>query len=125
MSLFDPGQGTFDKRHNWRRGGWPGWRLIFFAITIGGTEPWSRWKYLKWAWRGFILKWIKAPLSCKRGIHRINDDSDTGIGRGQERGTMDVWCADCDAMLTVPIDDVIGWWKADRNLAIWRKDYEQ
>ena len=117
MSPF-PQAPEFDKSHKWRIGTWPGLRIVLFGLTVGGTQPWSRWRYFRWICRQMLWKWLKAPWSCKRGVHRINDDS--GMCQGQERGTVTVWCTDCDAMLIVPIDDVIGWWKADKRLATWK-----
>ena len=89
--------------------------ILFGQKRIDGIR--RHWKggrkaYISWWWGAYIKKWLKAPLRCKLGRHRIGPKSDTGMGCGQTPGTMDVWCLDCDSLLEVPIDDVLG--TADR-----------
>lgn len=69
----------------WRRSGWPGWwrlsmNTIFGCRRADGSRYWTRGEYLKWVWKAFIRKWLRAPVSCKFGTHLIGERSDTGMG---------------------------------------------
>ena len=89
-------------------------RLAYFGMCLRG-----RWFRLK--------RWLRAPIRCKLGRHRIGDASDIGIGCvecGCKPGTLDVHCLDCDARLNVPLDDLthldgcvelLEYWKAIRD----------
>ncbi len=98
--------------------------IIFGCRAHDGHRFWcndSRLGHMKWLWNAFIIKWIKSPLRCKRGIHRISANSDTGMGCDSKPGHMDVWCKDCDRMLEVPIDDAMTAKGYVFTLGLWRK----
>ncbi len=82
-------------------------RMLLGCKRPNGTTYWSRREYLSWCWRAFWLKWWRGPRRCKRGVHRIGYQSDTGMGCCEKDGCMDVWCLDCDIALRVPVDDAM------------------
>ncbi len=87
-------------------------RLLFGCRREDGSRYWTRRGYLVWVWKAFVRKWLRSPLRCKLGRHRVGPGSDTGMGicpecEGEPDGCMDVWCLDCDRALRVPIDEVI------------------
>lgn len=84
----------------WLRTLWRG------CLRDDGSRYWTRREWLAWWWKASMRKWLCAPLRCKRGVHRIGPDSDTGFGGCAADGCMDVWCLDCDRTVRVPIDDL-------------------
>ena len=77
-----------------------------------GSQYWTRREWLKWWWASAMSKWLRAPFRCKFGRHRVSQASDTAMGT-DNNGTMDVWCLGCDRAVAIPIDDLLGWDKAD------------
>ena len=111
----------------WRRSTWHGPLLVVGNLLTGlrrddGTVYMTRWQYLRWVWRTLYRKALAGPVRCALGWHRIGPASDTGIGGCGfcDGGTMDIWCLDCDAALSVPIDDVLDWPKAQAVLEMWQ-----
>ncbi len=62
-------------------------------------------------WLGYlghvISRWLRAPVVCKIGRHRVGPESDCGIAVGDASGRMDVLCLDCRRNLRVPVDDAL------------------
>ena len=71
-----------------------------------GTFYWTRKEYCQWYYKAIFRKWLKSPLTCKLGKHRFDEKSDIGISFVDSKGYGDVWCRDCDRMITLPRDDI-------------------
>lgn len=108
----------------WPFSGWEGFFRHMKTLLLGcrredGSIYMSRGEYATWLWKAHFWKWLKAPLRCKQGTHRIGYKSDTGMGCGCAKGMMDVWCLDCDHAVLVPIDDALEARGGARVLGIW------
>ncbi len=80
--------------------------LIFGCKKDDGSYYWTRWHALQWGWNSTIKKWLKSPLHCKFRIHRLEMSNDVGLLLVKTTGYLDVWCLDCDMMISIPIDDL-------------------
>jgi len=54
-----------------------------------------------------ILKWLKAPLSCKLGKHTFSKYSDLSLSVENKNGHMSILCERCSKLVELPIDDII------------------
>ena len=100
--------------------------LFFGPRDSDGIQHISRsawfWYSLRGRWYR-LKRWLRAPIRCKCGIHRIGPTSDIGIGCvecGCRPGCMDVHCLECDARLSVPMDDVAHIGKCIDLLEQWK-----